>query len=240
VTPAAPTAPPAKKPGKDRPLRLRDKVLIALVSLFGALLLRFWKFTMRFEERGRENVDRFWSAGEHVIVAFWHDRLIMLPFVYRGPKGIRVLISSSRDGELIARTIGRFGLEAVRGSSTRGGAEARDVLEDALAGGYDVGITPDGPKGPRHIAKAGVVQLAQATGRPVVPLLMSSARGKRLRSWDRFLVPMPFDHVVLRWGEPMWVDKQENFEAARRRIEDALNAVCRQVDAETGNPEVPT
>lgn len=225
---------PAKK---DRPLRFRDKLLIAVVSLLGAFVLRLLYWSSRFEIRGEENVRQFWDRGENVIAAFWHDRLIMLPFAYRGPKGIRVLISSSRDGELISRTIGKLGLESVRGSSTRGGDVALDALLASLRDGYDVGITPDGPKGPRHVAKAGVAQLSRATGRPVVPLLMSSVRGKRFRSWDRFMVPLPFDRIVLRWGEPVWPDMAADFESDRLRIEAGLNALVKQVDAETGNPE---
>lgn len=228
---------PVKPPKADKPLRFRDKVLIALVSALGALTLRLLRLTLRLEIRGQENVMQFWDKGEHVIVAFWHDRLILLPFAYKGTRGVRVLISSSKDGELIARTIKKLGLEAVRGSSTRGGDVALAALHEALAAGYDVGITPDGPKGPRHVAKAGVVDLARASGRPVVPLLMSSVRGKRLRSWDRFFVPMPFDRVIMRWGEPIRITGDASFEDDRLRVETAMNDLCRQVDSETGNVE---
>jgi lysophospholipid acyltransferase (LPLAT)-like uncharacterized protein len=235
TVPTAEKAP--KKASKDKPLKWTDKLLIALVSLLGALVLRLLWLSLRKEIRGEEHVAQFWSKGENVVVAFWHDRLILLPFAYRGKMGVRVLISSSRDGELIARTIKKLGLDTVRGSSTRGGSEALQTLIGAAKGGYDIGITPDGPKGPRHVAKAGVVEIARATGRPVVPLLMSAARGKRMRSWDRFLVPMPFDRVILRWGEPVWTDPANDFEADRLKIEAALNRLCVQVDQETGNPE---
>jgi lysophospholipid acyltransferase (LPLAT)-like uncharacterized protein len=208
-----------------------------LVALLGATILRLVWFSQRKSFRGEENVKAFWEKGENVIVAFWHDRLILLPFAYRGPKGMRALISSSRDGELIARTVAKLGLGAIRGSSTRGGTEALAALLASLQDGYDVGITPDGPRGPRHVLKAGVVELARATGRPVLPLLMSSTHGKRLRSWDRFLIPLPFDRVVVRWGAPVWADPKADFESDRVRIEKALNDLCLQVDRETGNLE---
>lgn len=227
--------PPRQAEFPPRFLRWHDRALLALVSFLGAALLRLLRLTLRLEVRDEEHVAQFWNRGENVIVAFWHDRFLMLPFAYRGPAGVRVLISSSNDGELIARTIHRFGLGTVRGSSSRGGGIAFDQLRSALREGYDVGITPDGPKGPRHRCKVGVIELARATGRPVVPVLMSSVRGKRVRSWDRFLIPVPFDRVVLRWGPPIWADPAATFESDQARIDQAMQALLRRVDDETGN-----
>lgn len=227
---------PTSLPG-DRPLRLRDRLLIALVALLGAGVLRLLRLSVSLRIVGEANVRQFWERGENVIVAFWHDRFLLLPFVYAGPKGVRVLVSSSRDGELIARAIEKLGLGTVRGSSTRGGELARTALLGALREGYDVGITPDGPRGPRHRLKPGVVELARRSGRPIIPLCMSSRWGQRLPTWDRFFIPIPFDSVVIGWGSPVWVSEGEDFEAARARIERSLNDWVNEIDRLTGNPE---
>ena len=233
---ASPTAErPAPLRG-DKPLKWRDRFLIAVVSFLGAASLRLLRLFLRLEIRGQEAMRAMWARGENAVIVFWHGRFLLLPFSYGGP-GAFVLISSSRDGELIARTIQKLGLDTVRGSSTRGGEEARERLLTVLREGYDVGITPDGPKGPRHVVKAGAVELAMRSGRPIVPVIMASARGRRLSSWDRFLLPVPFDRVVLQWGEPMWIKEDEDFEIARKRVEQYMMALMRRADAETGNPE---
>ncbi len=225
-----PTAPRASS--ADRRLKWKDRALILLAAAFGALVLRLYRLTLRMEI-DEENILRHVRQGEHVIVVFWHGRLLMLPFCYRG-RGVRVLISSSRDGELIARVVRRFGLEAVRGSSTRGGSEAMDIMRRALAEGLDVGITPDGPKGPRYRVKPGVVELARESGVPVICVTAASHRGKRLGSWDRFLVPTPFDKVYVRWSESIRIAPDEDFEAARLRIETLMNDERRRLDARAG------
>jgi len=149
--------------------RLEQWVKFSLLPPLGALVIRGIKGSMRLEQRGFEPVDALYREKRSIILAFWHAQQLMIPFGYRGP-GSHVLISQHGDGEIIARIIARFGHEAVRGSSTRGGAGALRSLIKLGRSGKDVVVTPDGPKGPRQVAKLGVIQLAKATGLPIVPL----------------------------------------------------------------------
>jgi lysophospholipid acyltransferase (LPLAT)-like uncharacterized protein len=130
---------------------------------------------MRIETRGHEQVDALYESGKNIILAFWHAQQLMIPFGYRGP-GAHVLISQHRDGEIIARIIATFGHRAVRGSSTRGGAAALRELIRLGRSGKDVVVTPDGPKGPAQVAKMGVIQLARASGLPIVPLAFGCSK----------------------------------------------------------------
>ncbi len=154
----------------------------------GAALLRGIRGTMRLETRGQEPLDTLYRQGGHIILAFWHAQQLMIPFGYRGT-GSHVLISQHGDGEIIARIIGRFGHDAVRGSSTRGGSDALRALIRLGRSGRDVVVTPDGPKGPRQVVKPGVVQLAKATGLPIVPLAFACSKKNSSRagiaSWSR-------------------------------------------------------
>lgn len=139
------------------------------------------------ESRGHEQVDALYREGQHIILAFWHAQQLMVPIGYRGTEA-NVLISQHQDGEIIARIISRFGHRAVRGSSTRGGALALRELIRLGRSGADLVVTPDGPKGPRQVAKLGVVQLAKATGLPIVPLAFSCSKknssGAGIGSWS--------------------------------------------------------
>jgi lysophospholipid acyltransferase (LPLAT)-like uncharacterized protein len=146
-----------------------------------ASLMRGIARTMRLETRGHEPVDALYREGRHLILAFWHAQQLMIPFGYRG-RGSHVLISQHGDGEIIARIIARFGHDAVRGSSTRGGAGALRALIKVGRSGRDLVVTPDGPKGPRQVAKAGVVQLAKATGMPIVPLAFACSKKNSSRA----------------------------------------------------------
>lgn len=149
--------------------QLERWIKFTVLPPLGALVIRGIKGSMRLEQRGYEPVDALYRENRSIILAFWHAQQLMIPFGYRGP-GSHVLISQHGDGEIIARIIARFGHEAVRGSSTRGGAGALRSLIKLGRSGKDVVVTPDGPKGPRQVAKLGVIQLAKVTGLPIVPL----------------------------------------------------------------------
>ncbi|MBN1255427.1 MAG: lysophospholipid acyltransferase family protein [Deltaproteobacteria bacterium] len=128
----------------------------------------------------------------------------MTPLVYGGG-GLKILTSRHRDGELITRTVRHFGLETVRGSSTRGGIAGIKGLARALLEGYDVAIAPDGPRGPRHKVQSGIIQLARMSDRPIFSFTFSASLRKVLATWDQFLIPLPFSHGVFIWGDPIWV-----------------------------------
>lgn len=160
----------------------------SLLPPIGATAIRCIARSIRCETRGHEAVDALYRNGGQIILAFWHSQQLMILFGYRGP-GAHVLISQHGDGEIIARIIARFGHQAVRGSSTRGGAEALRALIKVGRSGHDIGVTPDGPKGPRHVAKLGVIHLAKATGLPIVPLAFACSKKNSSRAgiatWSR-------------------------------------------------------
>jgi lysophospholipid acyltransferase (LPLAT)-like uncharacterized protein len=154
---------------------------LSVLPPVGAALIRGIARTMRHETRGQEGVDALYREGGHAIIAFWHAQQLMIPIGYRGTRA-HVLISQHGDGEIIARIIARFGHGAVRGSSTRGGAKALRALIRLARSGQDVAVTPDGPKGPRHVAKLGVIQLAKVTGLPIVPVAFACSKKNSLRA----------------------------------------------------------
>jgi lysophospholipid acyltransferase (LPLAT)-like uncharacterized protein len=169
---------------------------------------------MKIEELNGERIRDCWERGENAIGAFWHGRLLMTPLVYGG-RGLKILISRHRDGELISRTVRHFGLETIRGSSTRGGIGGIKGLARALQEGYDVAIAPDGPRGPRCKVQPGVIQVARISGRPIFPFTFSASPRKVLPTWDHFIIPLPFARGVFVWGEPIRVDRAEGEEAMK-------------------------
>ena len=184
--------------------RLIEKWLkLSVLPPVGAALIRGVARSMRFETQGHDAVDALYQQGGSIILAFWHAQQLMIPMGYRG-RGAHVLISQHGDGEIIARIIARFGHQAVRGSSTRGGASALRALIKLGRSGQDVAVTPDGPKGPRHVAKLGVIQLAKATGLPIVPLAFACSKKNSSRAgigtWSHIHSPMACLHTDLHSG----------------------------------------
>ena len=177
----------------SKPTRAFGKWLkFSVLPPVGASLIRGIGSTMRVETRGHEAVDALYQEGHHIILAFWHSQQLMIPLGYRGT-GSHVLVSQHGDGEIIARIVARFGHNAIRGSSTRGGAGALRALIKLGRSGRDLVVTPDGPTGPRQVAKLGVVQLAKATGLPIVPLAFACSKKNSSRvgigSWSRIRSP---------------------------------------------------
>ena len=160
--------------------------------------------------------------------AFWHNRLFIMPHVferYFPERRGAALTSASRDGEMLAAFLKKFGVRAIRGSSSRGGGRALVEMKRAIADGYIMGITPDGPRGPRYALSPGVIKLAQITGGSVLPVHVSYSRFWRLKSWDGFMIPKPFATAQITFDAlhhvPPTSDEAE-FESERVRLERLL------------------
>ncbi|HEX4668236.1 MAG TPA: lysophospholipid acyltransferase family protein [Chthoniobacterales bacterium] len=194
---------------------------------FGYRLLQIWARTLRFEIDDRARLLGT-VPNDRYIGALWHNRLLLLPFVikrYLPERRGAALISTSRDGAILADLVGRFGFEVVRGSSSRKGASAIRQLAEVIAQGKDVVITPDGPRGPAYELGQGIVYLAQQSGAAVVPVNMEYSSCWRARSWDRFILPKPFSRVRVIFGPPHRVaptTSEEEFESERQRLQDAM------------------
>jgi lysophospholipid acyltransferase (LPLAT)-like uncharacterized protein len=201
--------------------RVLDKLMLAFLPWLAAGLIRVIYRCLKKEVFNGEILEDLWARGQQVILVSWHDQLLLMPPFYRGP-GATILISQSRDGELIARTVAHFSLDAVRGSSSRGGREALREMIALAAQPLDLALTPDGPKGPRHEVKFGVIQLARASGRPIVPLAFACSHGHRFRSWDRFLLPYPWGRAVYQVGRPLLPQPNESAEDLQRRVQQAM------------------
>jgi len=221
--------------------RLRNSLTIRLLPYIGFCVVKVLAWTMRFEERGEEGITQLEKEGRPFVAAFWHGRMLMMPVSpYR--KNARVMISRHRDGELISRIIGIFGLESIRGSTTKGGVQVLKEGIKAIEDGYKVVITPDGPKGPRFRFQIGSIELASATGAPIIPIAFSCTRKKVFSSWDSFILPYPFSKGVFFYGAPFWVSREltkEEKESKRKELEQRMRQMTRTVDryCETGQWE---
>ncbi|HEX4696055.1 MAG TPA: lysophospholipid acyltransferase family protein [Candidatus Udaeobacter sp.] len=210
-------------------MKIEGRLARWLIAL-GFVLLRLWERTLRYEVDDRADIVGR-PVTENHIGAFWHNRLLIFPFVLRRFFPNRhgaALISASRDGELFAEVVQRFGYDVVRGSSSRLGATAILQLTQVLASGRDVVITPDGPLGPVYKLGPGIVFLAQRSGAAVVPMNLEYSHCWRLGTWDRFIVPRPFAKVRVLIGQPHRVkttNTPEEFESERLALQNAMMAL---------------
>ena len=165
----------------------------------GAALLRLLASTWRMRAVNDGPLNEARRTGQPVLFALWHGELLPLLWHQRG-RGVAVVISEHRDGEIIAQIAHSLGYRTVRGSSSRGASRALLGLAREMQEGHDGAITPDGPRGPARVFAPGAAVAAQRTGVPIVPIRASASRAWRLRSWDRFLIPKPFARVTVTMG----------------------------------------
>jgi len=215
----------------------RNEGLRRALCWLGSLYIRLVGATGRWEIENAATASQMWDEGRPFILAFWHGRILMMPRIWRRGQPIHMLISQHRDGQLIARTVAHFGIETVTGSTSRGGGAALRAMVKALRAGTCVGITPDGPRGPRMRSSEGIVALARLSGCPILPATFSARRGRLLGSWDRFFLAAPFGGGVFVWGDPIKVAPDADaqaLESARQAVEDSLTRITRAADARTG------
>lgn len=194
-------------------------------------------WTIENEEIPRRLLDR----GQPFIAAFWHGQLLLTPVAWRFNQPFHMVISQHPDGQLITRTIAYLGIRTIAGSTTRGGGTVVRAMRRALDAGGCVGITPDGPQGPRMRAGSGIINAAKLTGAPILPVGCAATPGLQLDSWDRLMVPYPFGRGIIQWDEPIEIARNADdaaVETARYTLEDRLNEMTRTLASRLGRDSV--
>lgn len=205
---------------------IRSSRKSALLGTLAGWIMRLLGKTLRLEIRNESGVDPIAGLQPPIIFVMWHSRIFSCPTgwkaVFGGHRRCVALTSASHDGDIVANAMAVFGIEAVRGSSSRRGVAALVGLKRSLREGCDICLTPDGPRGPRYKVQAGAVKLAESTGALIVPIHVRFGSAWRLKSWDRLVIPRPFSRAWITFGAPISVGRgldDEAFEAARQKVE---------------------
>ncbi|MEP7131947.1 MAG: lysophospholipid acyltransferase family protein [Acidobacteriota bacterium] len=203
----------------------------ALSRLMGAALA-VYRSTLSVAFLRRDRYLSLHDRGTPILFALWHGRMFLSIQAHR-QQGIVTMASRSKDGEIIALWLERNGYVVARGSSSRAGGTALRVMVREVRRGRHAALTVDGPRGPARTVQPGVVALARLTGAWILPISFSSARPKFLKSWDRYLLPLPFSRNIVAYGEPFPIPRELSDEEATDRISAALDAVTAAADAAT-------
>ena len=240
-TPQAPAA--TEPPSGARRFTLRQRIVLRIIIGAGYWFIRLIGPTLRvaisFEDGAQPTLEH-----RPLIGSFWHSCLIPATFICRN-LGVRVMSSNSYDGEYMGRIIHKFGFVAVKGSSSRNAVRALLGLRRALADGWTVAFTLDGPRGPRHKVKPGPVALARSSGVPLTMFHAAVDKAWVLNTWDRLMIPMPFSRVLLRFGKLIPVPADASDEGVERytgELQRALDRVCEFAEANVrrvGTSEFP-
>jgi lysophospholipid acyltransferase (LPLAT)-like uncharacterized protein len=200
-------------------------------------LIRFIAGTVRFRVADRSGLMEGSLKGP-VIFCVWHNRLALGLILYRkflcrknAPRSLAAMVSASKDGGLLARILELFGVQPVRGSSSRRGPQALLELTTWAERGYDLAITPDGPRGPRYVVQDGIASLAQLTGLPIVPATYRLSWKICLKSWDRFQIPLPFARCEVAIGRAVHVPREAS-DAERGELRQKLESQMRELTAD--------
>ena len=201
--------------------KTKKKLEVLIVPPLAYILLQFIYFTCK--KRYHFNKDKVKDTPS--IFVFWHGELMLLPFGYRDyrkSKNIDTIVSQHHDGEIATRLLKMIGGGAIRGSSSKGGLKALKDAFKALKNGRDVGITPDGPRGPRHSVADGAVIISQKKNVPIVAMNIKISRCWRLNSWDKFAIAKPFSTLDYYYSDPFYLTDL-SLDDAKNMIQERLS-----------------
>jgi lysophospholipid acyltransferase (LPLAT)-like uncharacterized protein len=198
--------------------------------------IRLVTATLRYSYEDRAGVANG-SINGPAIYCVWHNRLALSMQVYFGfvqrhiPKaGLAAMVSASKDGGFLTAILECFGVQPVRGSSSRRGPQALLELTTWAERGYDLAITPDGPRGPRYVVQEGVTSLAQITGLPIIAASCNLGWKLTIKSWDGFQIPLPFGRCQVILASPVHVPREassQDRELLRAQLEKTLREIAR-------------
>lgn len=212
-------------------MNFSQSVLPVLCERVGPWVLDHIGSGVDWELRGEEHHRRLFETPN--VAVLWHGRLLLLAYFFRNC-GYHVMISAHRDGEMLARAVERIGFKAIRGSTTRGGSIAFKNAVQVLREGGRVGLTPDGPKGPRHTVQPGAVQAAAAARVPIFPVIASASPAHVFKSWDRQIFPRDGSKAVVEILPPIDPPDDSNVEACRAMLERTMADATEALDRELG------
>ena len=219
----------------------KQRWILRLAPPLLAGILKILFRSCRVECEGYEVLEERLHHSNHTILAIWHESMGLAGCFFQNTN-YHTLTSYSFDGELAARVVARLGMEAVRGSSSRGGSNALQQLQNALELTPCVGFTLDGPRGPRRQAKAGIAILAARTDKPIIPIAFALKNAHRLHSWDRLPIPRPFSRIQIAFASPIPPPPNESpeaIEATRLEVETVLNQLQRELETRWNQPDPP-
>jgi lysophospholipid acyltransferase (LPLAT)-like uncharacterized protein len=201
----------------------------ALLGTLAGWAMKLLAATLRFDIRDQCGIGGSATTMPPVIYILWHNRFFCVPPAWNricyGHRKTVALTSASHDGDMVARAMAVFGLGSVRGSTSRRGVAALVGLKRALREGFDICVTPDGPRGPRYRLQPGIIKLAESTGAPIVPIHVRFASAWRLKTWDRFVIPKPFSRVEVIFAQAVTLPQdmdETRFENERLSLEKIL------------------
>ena len=200
-------------------------VLLRVVPKLLSWIMRLWFATCRVTVHNGDIMSSIKRGETNIVASFWHYSIIFIFYFVRNYSAT-AMVSSSRDGEYIARLAGELGFNTVRGSKNNKGVEALKGMLRAVRAGDNGAIVADGSQGPARVAQAGALLVAAKTGKPVVPMVWSSSSYFTIKSWDKTAIPKPFSRIDIYFGESMYLPRKvsaDELEQYRGLLEKNLN-----------------
>jgi lysophospholipid acyltransferase (LPLAT)-like uncharacterized protein len=219
---------------------LKRLLNLPIFPYIGLVVIKIISWTYKIRVMNLDIEKDILKRGHIPIYASWHQRFFPGIVFFATRKPISIMISQSRDGELISKIVNVLGWHPVRGSSSKGGGQALKDIKKLVRRGYKIAHIVDGPRGPLGVIKPGLLVIAQASGMPIVPTITSAEKKWVFNSWDRFMVPKPFSRVIIRFSDEIHIPRKlqgDDFEEKRLSIEETLKKLYVETDAIWSNQE---
>ena len=214
------------------------RLIQTLLSIIGSIYVLTVYKTSKVNLKNRKKIENLLERNESFIYSFWHDQLLMCPLTWQSNSNIKVLISKHRDGDIIAQLISNLGFEAIRGSThktnkikNKGGLLSARKMIKSLKNGISIGISPDGPKGPRHKVSEGILSISRLSKSVILPVGIGFKKKWVLNTWDKFIIPKPFNEITVIWGDPIpAITNEKNNHQFKTKLESKMNNLTAQAN----------
>ena len=214
------------------------RLIQTLLSIIGSIYVLTVYKTSKVNLKNRKKIENLLERNESFIYSFWHDQLLMCPLTWQSNSNIKVLISKHRDGDIIAQLISNLGFEAIRGSThktnkikNKGGLLSARKMIKSLKNGISIGISPDGPKGPRHKVSEGILSISRLSKSVILPVGIGFKKKWVLNTWDKFIIPKPFNEITVIWGDPIpAITNEKNNPQFKTKLESKMNNLTAQAN----------